>query len=132
MHAPLRACVLEGKVCLNAANLRCCGDWDGSNWNLGRANGQHGEYCAVPCQGAVPLPPCKRQLFSTSGRNKVSVRGLVLRECAMIKNRVFVGLLGLLLLLGMVAAAQKPARNMSGGRHPNLAAAQRLSRQAWE
>ena len=28
--------------------------------------------------------------------------------------------------------AQRPARNVAGGRHPNLAAAQRLSRQAWQ
>jgi len=28
--------------------------------------------------------------------------------------------------------AQRPVRNVSGARHPNLAAAQRLSRQAWQ
>ncbi len=28
--------------------------------------------------------------------------------------------------------AQRPKENVSGGRHPNLAAAQRLSQQAWE
>ena len=31
-----------------------------------------------------------------------------------------------------LSIAQKPERNISGERHPNLAAAQRLSRQAWE
>jgi hypothetical protein len=40
--------------------------------------------------------------------------------------------LGALLLLGGVSLAQKPERDISGGRHPNLAAAQQLSRQAWE
>ena len=30
-----------------------------------------------------------------------------------------------------IAVAQKPARNVSGARHPNLAAAQQLSRQAF-
>jgi len=38
----------------------------------------------------------------------------------------------LLLLLGAVALAQPPKRNVSGARHPNIAAAQRLSRQAWQ
>ena len=37
-----------------------------------------------------------------------------------------------LLMFGALAVAQKPQRNISGARHPNLAAAQRLSRQAWE
>ncbi len=34
--------------------------------------------------------------------------------------------------MGGVATAQRPKRNISGERHPNLAAAQRLSQQAWE
>lgn len=38
----------------------------------------------------------------------------------------------LALLVAAVAMAQGPARNVSGARHPNLAAAQRLSRQAYE
>lgn len=37
----------------------------------------------------------------------------------------------LLMAVG-VAIAQRPRQNMSPVRHPNLAAAQRLSRQAWE
>jgi hypothetical protein len=41
-------------------------------------------------------------------------------------------LLGALLLSGGVLLAQKPQQNVSGARHPNLAAAQRLSRQAWQ
>jgi hypothetical protein len=41
-------------------------------------------------------------------------------------------LFGLLLLTGAVAPAQKPKDNVSAARHPNLAAAQRLSQQAWE
>ena len=50
----------------------------------------------------------------------------------MIKNRMLAIVFGSLLLLGVAATAQPPARNVSGARHPNLAAAQRLARQAWE
>lgn len=50
----------------------------------------------------------------------------------MIKSRSLVCAIGLLLLLGTLAIAQKPVKNISGVRHPNLAAAQRLSQQAWE
>jgi hypothetical protein len=49
----------------------------------------------------------------------------------MIKNRVFFVVLGFLLLLGGVTVAQPPKENISKQRHPNLAAAQRLSQQAW-
>ena len=39
----------------------------------------------------------------------------------------------LLMILGAGATwAQKPAEDISGKKHPNLAAAQRLSRSAWE
>jgi hypothetical protein len=41
-------------------------------------------------------------------------------------------LAGALLLLGGLAVAQRPKENISPGRHPNLAAAQRLSEQAWQ
>jgi hypothetical protein len=40
-------------------------------------------------------------------------------------------LLGASLLLGCVVFAQQPARNINPHRHPNLAAAQRLSDQAY-
>jgi hypothetical protein len=50
----------------------------------------------------------------------------------MLKHRLRVALVGSLLLIGGVALAQRPVRNVSGARHPNLAAAQRLSRQAWQ
>jgi hypothetical protein len=40
--------------------------------------------------------------------------------------------LAFLLLVGGSAVAQLPKENVSPGRHPNLAAAQRLSRQAYE
>lgn len=40
--------------------------------------------------------------------------------------------LAVALIGGGVAAAQKPVENVSGKRHPNLAAAQRLSQQAFE
>lgn len=50
----------------------------------------------------------------------------------MIKTRIFAAVLGFFLLVGGVALAQRPKQNISGARHPNLAAAQRLSQQAWE
>ena len=37
-----------------------------------------------------------------------------------------------MLFLGALAIAQRPVKNISAAKHPNLAAAQRLSRQAWE
>jgi hypothetical protein len=37
-----------------------------------------------------------------------------------------------LLAAAGIALAQRPARNVSGARHPNIAAAQQLCRQAWE
>jgi hypothetical protein len=48
------------------------------------------------------------------------------------KSRVAAAVAGLLLMVGGVAVAQKPVRNVSPGVHPNIAAAQRLSRQAWQ
>lgn len=50
----------------------------------------------------------------------------------MMKTRLAAPLLASLLLIGGIAIAQKPADNVSKGRHPNLAAAQRLSTQAYE
>lgn len=41
-------------------------------------------------------------------------------------------MLGPLVVLVGLAIAQRPKVNVSGARHPNLAAAQRLSLQAWE
>jgi hypothetical protein len=38
----------------------------------------------------------------------------------------------LLLLIGIAAVAQRPERDVSGRRHPNIAAAQRFSQQAYE
>ena len=49
----------------------------------------------------------------------------------MIKTHVVPAVLGCLLLVGTLATAQ-PKRNVSAARHPNLAAAQNLSHQAWE
>ena len=40
--------------------------------------------------------------------------------------------LGAALVGGGMAVAQKPVEDISGKRHPNLAAAQRFSQQAWE
>jgi hypothetical protein len=56
---------------------------------------------------------------------------LEIRTSTMIKTRILSAVLGSTLVVGVVIA-QKPARNVSGARHPNLAAAQKLSRQAWE
>jgi len=50
----------------------------------------------------------------------------------MIKTRLLTTILGSLLVLGGVALAQLPKENISGRRHPNLAAAQRLSQNAYE
>ena len=53
----------------------------------------------------------------------------------MTKTRFFATVLGsvlILLLIGGLAVAQKPVQNVSASHHPNLAAAQRLSAQAWE
>lgn len=48
------------------------------------------------------------------------------------RSAVVGGLCGLALLAGGVVLAQKPVDNISARRHPNLAAAQRLSTQAYE
>ena len=50
----------------------------------------------------------------------------------MIKKRVFAPVIASLLLIGGIAIAEQPAQNVSKGKHPNLAAAQRLSNQAFE
>ena len=50
----------------------------------------------------------------------------------MTKIKCLAAELGAVLLLGGVAIAQRPERNVSAKRHPNLAAAQKLSQQAWE
>ncbi|HYW41528.1 MAG TPA: hypothetical protein VE959_01645 [Bryobacteraceae bacterium] len=50
----------------------------------------------------------------------------------MIKTRVLTAVLGSILIAGGIAIAQPPARNVNPGRHPNIAAAQRLTQQAWE
>jgi hypothetical protein len=49
----------------------------------------------------------------------------------MTKTRILSAVFGAALLAGGLAVAQ-PERNVSGGRHPNIAAAQRLSQQAFE
>jgi len=50
----------------------------------------------------------------------------------MMKTRVLAAALGSLFLIGGSAVAQRPRENVNPGRHPNLAAAQRLSQEAWE
>jgi len=51
----------------------------------------------------------------------------------MTKTKLALGaVLGTALLCGGVVLAQKPVDNVSAKKHPNLAAAQHLSQQAWE
>lgn len=50
----------------------------------------------------------------------------------MIKTRLLAPVLGLLLLVAAVLMAQPPARNVSPGRHPNIAAAQDLCKRAYD
>ena len=50
----------------------------------------------------------------------------------MIRTRVFAAVLGAALVIGGGAIAQRPKENVNPARHPNIAAAQRLSQQAWE
>jgi hypothetical protein len=51
----------------------------------------------------------------------------------MLKNRILTAFVGSALLIAGYAFAQPaPKQNVSGARHPNLAAAQRLSLQAFE
>ena len=48
-------------------------------------------------------------------------------------SKIVLGIvLGAALVGGGIAVAQRPAENVSAGKHPNLAAAQRLSQQAFE
>jgi hypothetical protein len=49
----------------------------------------------------------------------------------MITKRVLTPIVAWLLLIGGIAIAQQPAQNVSKGKHPNLAAAQRLTAQAF-
>lgn len=48
------------------------------------------------------------------------------------KQLTLTSIAALALMAGGAALAQRPVDNVSPGRHPNLAAAQRLSRQAWQ
>ena len=50
----------------------------------------------------------------------------------MLKTRTVAVILGSLLMLAGAIVFAQPKENISKGRHPNLAAAQRLSQQAWE
>ncbi len=48
------------------------------------------------------------------------------------KRAILTGTVGALLLAAGVLYANQPVRNVSAARHPNLAAAQRLSQKAYE
>jgi len=50
----------------------------------------------------------------------------------MTKTRIAVPVLGALVLIGGLAIAQPPKKNINPGHHPNLAEAQTLSQQAYE
>jgi hypothetical protein len=50
----------------------------------------------------------------------------------MMKTPVVVSFAASLLLIGGIAIAEQPAQNVSKGKHPNIAAAQRLTAQAFE
>ena len=50
----------------------------------------------------------------------------------MTKTRIVLPVAGVALIAGCLAIAQPPRENISGRAHPNLRAAQDLSRQAWE
>jgi hypothetical protein len=54
-------------------------------------------------------------------------------KSVMLKNRIIAAVFGSALLIGGYAVAQQPApkKNVSGALHPNLAAAQRLTAQAF-
>lgn len=57
--------------------------------------------------------------------------GCTMRPITTIKQ-LSAAVLGLFLLIAGLALAQRPQENISPARHPNLAAAQRLSEQAWQ
>ncbi len=48
------------------------------------------------------------------------------------KKQILTTAIASALLMGGLALAQRPKENVAPGRHPNLAAAQRLSQQAWQ
>ncbi len=48
------------------------------------------------------------------------------------RNKLLLATVVTLLITTSSSFAQRPVRDVSGKRHPNLAAAQRLSQQAWE
>jgi hypothetical protein len=50
----------------------------------------------------------------------------------MTKPRILAVVFGSLLLIGGAAVAQAPKTNVSGARHPNLSAAQRMSKNAYD
>src|SRR5947209_7154936 len=47
-------------------------------------------------------------------------------------KKILIGAVTVLMLTGGLAVAGKPVRNVAPGRHPNIAAAQRLVREAFE
>lgn len=56
----------------------------------------------------------------------------MIESSPMKKNPILTTALGCFLFLAGVALGQRPKEDISGRRHPNLAAAQRLVEQAWQ
>jgi hypothetical protein len=50
----------------------------------------------------------------------------------MVKTRILLAILGYMLVVGGIILAQKPKENVSAAKHPNLAAAQKLSQEAYD
>ncbi len=48
------------------------------------------------------------------------------------RTGLLAGVMGFALLAGSAAMGQRPVTNVAPRRHPNLAAAERLSQQAWQ
>ncbi len=79
---------------------------------------------------------CKLQtrqfVLSCSEKSLLRMVRNTARIAAMLKTRLLTIAAGSLLLIGVAVMAQQPERDISHRRHPNLAAAQRLSQQAFD
>jgi hypothetical protein len=74
----------------------------------------------------------RRRVWNNPGNLVAEPVGAGLESIAMTKNGVFTAVLTFLLILGGIALAQRPKENIDPARHPNLAAAQRFTQQAWD
>ena len=99
-----------------------------------------------PAAGIVSCRSCRNTVFASFPDDRIFLpfdpfrsfyvrfheAGVVSRIAAMTKTRIARALLGFSLLMGGLAIAQPLKRNVSPGRHPNLAATQRLGQNAYE